>query len=349
MITRNKINFKTGIMKLIHYLHKHRAGYLLILLTVFVSSCFKEVPTEIPKVLRLKIKPDSIIAGNTAIMCVKALDADNNHLYYHWTSQDGTFLTSSEEPSVAWVAPFKEGSTSCSIQVSDGKVVTSKTLHVNVFGYLMDSFDYRLPIWRKKNCNVFYEKGKAAIIKGTASDDGIYFADLPYSVSPPFAIHMKIGRREEDRPLSFLDKYGLYMNFKNIASDTLVKAIWFRIYPASVSKNWRLTVMKDVGDKSAWQNLDNFSQGSSNKIKTRPGDENLIKIVVDKELIFHVFLNDSQFFSTSALRDNYLSGGIPPRLILEQVGARTSNTEIFIDDTFITHNTELQTNDIFKK
>lgn len=317
------------------------------IIALVVSSCFKEYPTELPVIMAFESTADSLMPGDTTILSVIAKDADSPTLYYRWMPGLGTYLSDNTKPDVQWKAPYKEGKIDCNVEVSDGQVFAKQTISVYVSGYLFDSFTHREPIWVNKNSRVNYQNGKAIIEKDTASGDAIYFADLPHTLTPPYAIHMKIGRVKESQLLNSSDKYGVYLNFKNLAADTIVKAMWFRIYPASISKNWRLSVLKDNGNSSSWQNLDFDSQSMSNQIKTGYDFENLIKLVVTADLTFQVYLNDELFYSSTALRDNYLSGTAPPRLILEQVGARTSNPKLFIDDVFLTHKINRKTSEVF--
>ncbi len=320
---------------------------LLGIVSIIITSCFKEEFTSIPEIVSFQISPDSLIAGDTAILNIMAVDADGDSLFYRWLPGDGTYLTDNKKQKVIWKAPYKEGIISNKVEISDGKVIKYKSVSVNVSGFFYDKFDNRQLLWKETNCDASYTSGRAFVKKEALSKDGIYYIDLPNNIEPPYAVHMKMGLGEKSGPLSYKDKYGLYLNFKNIAADTVVKALWFRIYPASILKNWNISVSKDMGTTSSWVNLNNQSQGISNKVRTNYGGENLIKLEIDSNYTLSIFLNDELLFTSSSLQSNYLSNSKPPKLILEQIGARTSNADIFIDNTFITKKTDKKTADIF--
>lgn len=109
---------------------------LFILTTLFTQSCTKEVTTpqinRAPKIESLSANPDTVfINGQTTLTCL-ATDEDGDNLTIIWSSEVGNFPNGFAGTPVNWQAPPTLGSYEITAIVSDGKVIDSDEININV-------------------------------------------------------------------------------------------------------------------------------------------------------------------------------------------------------------------------
>lgn len=334
----NKMNSKNSISKTL-------TGVIISL--VLLSSCYKEDYNSKPEVFNITVDKDTIYPGDTVKLYVNADDPDGDPLYFNVSSSFGTITSNPLDNPILYIPPYIEGTNYIDIEINDGKVKTNTSTEVNVFSYVYDNFNHYDNNWTESKCNVSYANGEATVVSIDTISDAIYYFDLHDKISPPYAVHMDISM-DDLNSLSSADKYGMYLNFQNVGADTTIKALWFRIYPLSTVKNWKVSVYKDKGSSNSWVNLDTASIGTSTLINTNEGIVNSLKLVVETDNTLNIYVGNQLLYSTTTLATEYLSGGQPPKLILERIGARTSAGSITLDNVFVSHKTNQNSSELFK-
>lgn len=319
-----------------------------LIFTILCSGCFKEEENSKPEINSISIEAGEIFPGDTVKVNFDVYDPDGDPIYIGVKNSKGKVVSNPGENPAQFIPPYIEGENTVEFVISDGKVnVDASSEIINVYSYLYDKFDYFDDYWNTSECKVTYRNGQCRITSTNETKDAIYYFDLHRNIEPPYMITMDLTIPDGENSFSNTDKYGLYLNFYNAGGDTTIKALWFRIYPESSVKNWKTSVYEDKGAKSSWVTLDTDALGMSNQVNTTTGSPNRIKLVVGINNELSVYINGQILYNTMSLANNYLSGNNAPKLILEQIGARTSAGSILLDNVFISKKTELSHSNLF--
>jgi len=310
-------------------------------------SCYKEELNQVPQVKGVSISTPSVNPGEPVQLNVDAFDPDGDPLYVVMATSKGKIVSKPGELPVQFLPPYKEGLNKLEFKISDGKTTTSVMSEIEVFSYLYDGFDRQDDYWVKSKCEATYSQGEVLVTSTDTVSDAMYRFDLHDKVEPPYAIHMDVALAGDVGSLSGKDKYGIYLNFYNVRSDTLVKALWYRIYPLNSKKNWRLSAYTDKGSRNSWVSLEPNAIGVSPDVKTQVDQFNRLKIVVDADHTITLYANEQVVYTNKDWAIQYVSGGLPPKLILERIGARTTGGKIKVDNVFVSKKTSLSTASLF--
>ena len=92
----------------------------IIILTIFLFMLFLSCNKEHEPIISSISGPSSVLVNGSATFDCIATDADGDPLTYSWTCTSGSF-NSSTGSSVTWNAPSSHGSSTITVDVSDGR------------------------------------------------------------------------------------------------------------------------------------------------------------------------------------------------------------------------------------
>ncbi len=322
--------------------------FVLSITVIFLlNSCYKEELNGVPRINDITISSKMVKPGETVELNMDAFDPDGDPLYIKLNSSNGQVVSAPGELPILFIPPYIEGANMLDFEISDGKITTKASAEINVYSYLYDGFSRQDKLWGTSNCKISYNQGEVLVESTDTIRDAIYYFDLHDNVEPPYAVHMDLTLTGDVSGLTYKDKYGIYLNFRNVGADTLIKAMWFRVYPFSSVKNWKISAYADQGNSSRWVNLEANSYGVSPFISIQNNIINSLKMVVEANNTITIYSNGQAVYSNKDWAAQYLSGSKTPKLILEQVGARTSGGSIKVDNVFVSKKTNLETASIF--
>lgn len=313
-----------------------KTNILLGLCILLISACSKEKLNQSPHVSSTQINHSFVKVGEEVMVSAMVLDDDGDHIQYKWSTKDGTLLGDQTNYSVKWKAPDKEGVYTCKLEINDGKVKKEELIDIEVNGFIYDDFNSTASDWVVKNGETSIINKRMELQVDTGLGEGVLLSTLSERISPPYTIYMTVGMTEVSDSFSSSDKYGVLLDFFNVSADTVVKGLWFRVYPESTVKNWKLSVYHDKGNTNGWSNIDSTAYGKSQSVDTLMGAENQLKIEVLENNYCSIYSNGNLVFETSAMINDYRSGNEKPKLILDKIGVRSSNGRVFVDDVFVT-------------
>jgi hypothetical protein len=106
--------------------------YLLIILFIACDPDLFKPKDESPEVGNIQSSLSEIFVGDTVKFWVIATDPDGGTLNYIWNSNGGDFITSHEEDSVMWRAPFQGGKYFVQVNVANKNKSVTKEKQVDV-------------------------------------------------------------------------------------------------------------------------------------------------------------------------------------------------------------------------
>ncbi len=318
----------------------------VILIVLFLTSCFKEEINHVP-LYNIEISPDEVRPGGVVEVNFNAIDPDGDSLFITLIDNQCAIVSEPGELPLRIIPPYIEGKNRVAFEISDGRITADIHSEINVFSYLYDSFDIPDTHWKTDDCEVIYDNDEVVMSLTEASRDGIYYFDLHEDINPPYSIHMDLALTGNIDNLSYVDKYGIYLNFNNAGADTLVKAMWFRIYPSNSGKNWNINTYADQGDNFKWINLLDNSYGISENINMGKDEMNSIKIVVAEDNTINFYVNSDLVYTGNDWVSSYMQDNTAPMLVLERIGARASGISIKVDNVFVSKKTNLNSSSLF--
>ena len=320
--------------------------YLIITTALFLISCQKSEINNAPEVSTPVAEKLQVMPGERILIQSVISDPDNDDLNVTWSTAKGEILSSNIANSCYWKAPNSEGLHNISVEVNDLNVKLDRTTSVEVMGYVFSQFDTVSPSWNAENAGVQVVRNHyEATPVNPASDLKVYHF-IDDRIEPPYTLHLSAGLADAAN-FAAEDKYGLHLDFFNAGADTLVKEMWFRLYPNSSTKNWKLSVYKDTGSSSVWQNIASDAIGTAGSISSNPGDLNQLELTVDSAHNCSLLVAGQLIYSTAALRDSFLVEGVAPKLKLKSIGLRSSNGAVQLDDVFLTKSHQFTHSEIF--
>lgn len=330
-------------------LNQSRVFFLLILFSLAISftSCYKEPINTAPRLVDYSITPLHPKAGDEVSITINSSDMEDDELFYKWNLNTGTATSKNTDKTFTCKVPYIEGDFCYELEISDKKAITDHDICINIDGYVYEDFSNPDSIWStEKGISILEEEHVSISPEGL--NEGIYSFAFPEKINPPYVVYMSVAKSQASADLNSADKYGLLLDFFNVGTDTLAKALWFRIYPNSNVKNWKVSLYKDVGSTGSWQNLDSTAIGKSEFVKTDLDLYNHIKMEVLEDNTINVYVEEQLIFTTTSLSSNYLTDGNAPKLILDKVAARISGGSMKIDNVYVTKKMNLNFNDIFQ-
>jgi hypothetical protein len=322
-------------------------GTLILLVMGYnMSSCYKEEVNAAPKLVDYSISPKNPFAGDTVTISLNTRDLNGDEILYSWKSKTGGIISGENTKELTCKLPYEEGDFCCDLEISDRKAILDYDICVPVNGYIREDFVNPIDLWTSEEGSVSYIDEKATLTPSSTEDALLTFS-FPDRIEPPYAVYMSVALNQATTTPDAADKYGLLLDFFNVGSDTIAKALWFRIYPYSNVKNWKVSLYKDVGSSGAWQNLDESALGISDQITTNVDAFNQIKMCVLEDNTLNIYVANSLVYTSTSLRDHYLSGTEAPKLLLEKIGLRTSSSKVSIDNVYVTKQMDVEFDDIF--
>tara|TARA_B110000211_G_C14087765_1_gene557461 strand:- start:3732 stop:4721 length:990 start_codon:yes stop_codon:yes gene_type:complete len=327
---------------------KVQTGYIsaLAFCTILLNACVKEESNSAPQVLGISVFNNVIYAGDTTTLSATVTDEDEDEMQYNWSASKGSFPKGSIEKNTVWKGAFFEGTHDVKCTVSDGKAQNYKKNSVIVNGFIHDNFDEIDSNWKLTNATVNNTNNRTEISVSDSSD-AVYLHEFDGNITPPYSILMSTGIASNSSTFSNADKYGVLLDFYNVGSDTIVKALWVRVYPSSSIKNWRVSVYEDTGNKNSWKTIESQAEGIDGAVETSSEDLNDFQITVDVNNMLNITVNGVNIYSNNILKTSFLSGGNPPALILQKIGVRSTTGTVFIDDVYITRDFSKIKTDVF--
>ncbi len=322
---------------------------LILLTTVFLlNSCYKEEINVQPEFISYEISEANPNPGDTVTISIATEDKDGDKITYSWKADNGIIITNTEQSSIQWVVPFIEGVNYPTVEISDGKVIYSKQIPVECPAYINDNFSVNFLNKDTSNTLITWSDTNCTIKASKAGSDYQFFEVPDIAVEPPYAVYMDLNTVYSNPFFSPTDKYGIYLDFWNVGTDTLIKALWFRIYPTSDSKIWTINILKDNGRGNKWEEISNHKMGTGNLVSKQTGFVNKLKLVVGSDNSITVYNNDELIIATDILLQKYSNNITIPGLQLQKAGVRGSNGSITIDNFLVTRDTRLLSKDLFK-
>lgn len=327
-------------------IYRRIAGLFLAL--VLLSSCFQEESNLPPTIHSYSISKGQAIAGDLIEITIHADDPDGDPIYYGASSEFCHYeQKNSTNNTFNWLVPNYEGEIEFMLEVSDRKTTVDEVIVIQSIGSLKESFETGTDGWTASNCYVEIQEDICKIEPSSEAKDALLYYELNQVLSPPYQAFMELELDHQSTSFTSDDRYGMYLNFYNAGSDTLIKALWFRVYPNSSSKNWKVSVLKDFGNSNKWSTLVSSAYGTSDLIVPGENAKLITQLIIDENLNLQIFLNEELLFESDVLMTEYLTNGEPPLLRLEKLGARTTSGTLSFDDVFITQDLNIRYTDIF--
>lgn len=323
--------------------------FIFLSTALVLCGCYKVELNHPPEILSYEISQEQPNPGDTVTINIATEDIDGDNIIYTWKSDYGTFITDTYKSTVKWIVPFIEGTNYPVVELTDGKVNYDKKIPVECSAYINDNYSVNYNNKDTSNTIITRSENNCIIKASVYGSDYKYFEVPDVAVEPPYAVYIDLGTVYSIPFFSPTDKYGVYLDFWNVGTDTLVKALWFRIYPTSGSKIWTINILRDNGSGSTWEEIANHKMGTGNLVSKQTGTVNKLKLVIESDDSLSVYNNDELIIATSILADKYSSNNRLPGLILQKAGIRGSNGSVMIDNLLVTRNTKLLSNNLFKE
>lgn len=318
-----------------------------VMVLFMLTSCYKEEMNAKPKVSSISKDHEFVKIGETLALDALVSDEDGDNIVYKWKTTDGQVVGADSTSHAEWKVPTTPGTYHIDLEVNDGKVNSSQRYEVNVKGYAYDEFDSLKVDWQFSNGSGAHKVNRMEISTDVTQGEGVVLGDLVRSIEPPYSVYMDLGVCEASSAFTSTDKYGLLLDFYNAAADTVVKGLWFRIYPENTNQNWKASVYQDTGNSNAWVNLDDTASGVNASILSNKEETNHLRIDVLNDHQIQIYCNDDLVYTSATLAKSFLSGGVPPKLKLDKIGMRSSTGKVYVDNVFVSRDIAIDYNQIF--
>lgn len=116
-------------------IHKRFLFWPFYVLVFLLLNACKEELNHPPDIQVFTVLQETVITNKMATFSCIATDEDEDELIYTWFCEKGTFPEGNQESQVEWQAPDEIGFFIITVNVSDGKHLTSDSLRIEVQNY----------------------------------------------------------------------------------------------------------------------------------------------------------------------------------------------------------------------